>query len=361
MVKQPKLSLYWKCQLIGWSLASLYWTVTGGLAALHFSWALAFLHYIGDLLIYIPLTHAYRNFARKKGWQLLSPKQLVIRLIPAVLILGTLSAILTVYKLYIVNSFAGSFIPNLLPGAARPAPPLDMLKTAGASYFITGVRLMSIWLLAWHGYHFAQREFRAVKEAARLSNIARDAAFNNLSAQLNPHFFFNSLNSIKALTAEDPQKARRAIDLLSDLLRHSLYNRNTSLISLTDELNTTKDYLDLEKIRFEDRLQFHIQSDPALAKQLIPPLSIQVLVENAIKHGITKTKNGGTIHINVSQHNGHIQASVQNPGRLHNETKEGLGLKNLAERLQLQFNGKASLQILQQSNDTVLATITTPL
>jgi two-component system LytT family sensor kinase len=117
-----------------------------------------------------------------------------------------------------------------------------------------------------------------------------DAQLKNLTAQLNPHFLFNSLNSIKALVVENPESARRAIDLLSDLLRTSLYGREDALISIKNELAMVKDYLELEKMRMEDRLEVDIEVDNELLAVQIPPLCIQTLVENSIKHGIDKQK-----------------------------------------------------------------------
>jgi LytS/YehU family sensor histidine kinase len=223
------------------------------------------------------------------------------------------------------------------------------------------MRLMSIWALAYYLYHYAQREINTVKENAHLSIIAKDAQLNNLSAQLNPHFLFNSLNNIKSLVIEDPQLARRAIDLLSDLLRSSLYGRDGMLISIKDELSLVNDYLELEKLRFEERLQFTIEMPDQLLSSLIIPFSIQALVENAVKHGINKQTEGGFIEIIVAQREGFVVITVQSPGRLEtNKQPHGLGLKNLKERLKLQFNDKAGFNICEQQNETVLATILIP-
>jgi LytS/YehU family sensor histidine kinase len=227
--------------------------------------------------------------------------------------------------------------------------------------YVTGTRLMSIWLLAYYGYHFAQRELLATRETARLALIAKDAQLNNLTAQLNPHFFFNSLNNIKALVIDNPQAARRAIDLLSEVLRTALYNRDTPLITVQQELSLISDYLELEKMRFEERLQVQMEVDAEVNKAPILPLSIQTLVENAIKHGIARRKAGGTITIQINRIENNLHATVQNPGTLQSTNTGGLGLKNLAERLYLQFNGKASLTLTQPTADTVLATITIPL
>jgi len=344
------ISLYWKCQLAGWSVAALYWGVVGYLGT-GFSWTLACIHFVADVCIYIILSHLYRNFSLKYAWQRLSIQQLVIRLVPAIIILGLAFMLLTISKNYLVRSwFEPGFTESLTQQFTR----------FGLATFATGMRLMSIWLLSYYGYHFAIREINAVKESSRLSMIAKDAAFNNLSAQLNPHFFFNSLNSIKALVLENPHETRRAIDLLSDLLRTSLYRRDAGLVSIQEEMELVKDYLELEKIRFEKRLATTIDIDESVLVQMILPFSIQVLVENAIKHGIAPKKEGGVIDISVLQQNQHLVIAVQNPGKLNMETTKGLGLKNLRERLQLQFARKASFQIVQENEETVMATIIIP-
>jgi LytS/YehU family sensor histidine kinase len=221
---------------------------------------------------------------------------------------------------------------------------------------------MSIWVLAYHLYHYAQREINVARENARLSVIAKEAQLSNLSAQLNPHFFFNSLNNIKSLVIENPQSARRAIDLLSDLLRNSLYSKDDKLIPVKEEISLVKDYLELEKMRFEERLQLDIMVEEKLLGILIPPLSIQTLVENAVKHGIDKRKEGGLIEVKVEEEGSFLKISVVNPGKLPaTELHTGLGLKNLKERLLLQFNGKASFNIAGVTGEKVLATILIPI
>lgn len=351
MQQKRTLSLYWKCQLIGWSVASLYWNFLGSIGT-HFNVWLAVVHFFGDLLIYIPVTHLYRNFSLRRGWHKLRPRQLLIRIIPAIILLGGLYMVLTIGKNYLIHYWFKTGFAIAFP---------DYFGELGLTLFITGTRMMSIWLLAYYGYHYAQREINATKESARLAIIAKDAQLNNLTAQLNPHFFFNSLNNIKAQVMEDPHAARRAIDLLSEVLRTALYNRDTTLITLQQEMALIRDYLELEKMRFEQRLQTHLEVDQQLAQAAILPLSIQTLVENAIKHGIAQRKAGGTICIKVERKDGHLQATVRNPGTLQAQHTGGLGLKNLAERLQLQFNGKATLRLTQPAADTVLATITMPL
>jgi hypothetical protein len=332
----PKpISLYWKCQLYGWLTAGLYWGfqafISGPFSIIQFVWQL-----LGDMLIGILLTHLYSRFALARKWTLLEPRRLLPRLVCAVLLLGLAFMVLTACKLYLVRRCC-------MEGYHEPFA--VFFRSAALTLGVTGVRLMAIWVLAYHLYHFALREITVVKDNARLALIAKEAQLNNLAAQLNPHFFFNSLNNIKFLVNDNPASARRAIDLLSELLRHSLYSRNDLLVPLQDELQLVQDYLELEKLRLEERLQTSIRVDKNMLMLPVPPLCVQTLVENAIKHGIAGINDGGTVGITVSTADGWLCIRVQNPCSGNAVRGNGVGLQNLQNRLQLQYAGKASLQM----------------
>lgn len=380
------MSLYWKCQLLGWSCAALYWAILGLMGPGFILW-LGVLHFVLDVTIYIGITHLFRLFSLKMEWQKLAPGALLLRFIPSVLILGLAFVIVTLPRFYLVSRY-------MIPAFDQPFG--VYFKHNWFTMYMTGIRLMSIWVLAYYLYHFSARELDSVRENARLSLAAKDARFDHLRAQLNPHFFFNSLNSIKALINADPRSARRAVDLLSDLLRHSLYEGDKWLIPLEEEIGLVRDYLELEKIRFGQRLQVSIQVEEGLGQTPILPLSIQVLVENAIKHGIAASISGGMIDIQVESELNNIKAIVYSPGRLAPADSgadrldaivgslgaglspgagqvlgspgagqvlgagAGLGLKNLAERLQLRFPGKSCFQLVQQRDDIVQATLQFP-
>lgn len=345
------ISTYWKIQLIGWTTASLYWGLSAFLSG-NFIWKMGITDLIFDILIGIALTHMYRNFALKRKWNKLNLKELLPKMVLSVLVLSLLYMFFIIGKLYLVR---------LLIFKNETVSFLEFFKSVQLQVFITGTRLMSIWVLAYHLYHYSRLELETVKENARLSIIIKEAQLNNLSGQLNPHFFFNSLNNIKFLVIENPAAARRAIDLLSELLRNSLNTNISKLISLNDEINLVKDYLELEKIRFEERLQIKIETSLNLSQYLILPFSIQSLVENAIKHGIEKRKSGGFITVKIDMKNHFIKVTVQNSGKLSDEVKDsGIGLQNLKERLLLQYNGNASFDIMQMDDETVLATILIP-
>jgi heme/copper-type cytochrome/quinol oxidase subunit 2 len=277
------ISLYWKCQLLGWSLAALYWGYQGYLGG-GFNWWLGILQFVTDIVIYVLITHFYRHFSLRHHFQDLPLKQLMWRMIPAVIVLGIVYTGVTTGKIYLIRII---FIPEY------SFPYNEFFRQNVIPIFMAGVRLMSIWLLAYHLYQYTKRELKATQDNARLEIISREAQLNNLSAQLNPHFLFNSLNNIKALVADDPQSARRAIDLLSDILRSGLYSGENCLTTFEDELSLVSDYLELEKLRFEERLNYDIRFDDSLRNMLIPRFSIQLLVENAVKHGIAKLEAGG--------------------------------------------------------------------
>ncbi len=226
---------------------------------------------------------------------------------------------------------------------------------------ITGLRHMSIWVLAYHAFHFYMREVNTAKVNAQLSVIAKQSQLDNLSAQLNPHFLFNSLNSIKALILENPKSARRAIDLLSDLLRSSLYEKEQLTITIAEEMALVKDYVELEKLRFEERLTIKLNIDHTLENVKIPPLSVQLLVENAIKHGVDKQLQGGTVDITVQKQDNYVEVRVKNPGVFSDGEHTGVGLKNLVERLLLQYDGRAKIEVETPSDNLVQATLTIPI
>jgi hypothetical protein len=332
------MSLYWKCQLAGWSSAALYWAFLG-LTGGRFILSVGIVQFVLDVAMYIGVTHLFRLFSRRMGWGELPPKALLVRIIPAVILLGLAFMVVTIAKVYLVSYY---MVPRFDQpfGAFRRQYAFPM--------FITGVRLMSIWVLAYYLYHYARREL-----------LAKDARFNQLRAQLNPHFFFNSLNSIKALINVDPPSARRAVDLLSDLLRNSLYEGEKSEVPLGEEISLVKDYLELEKMRFDKRLQVCLQVEEGLWKVPVLPLSIQPLVENAIKHGIAPRVAGGIVEIRVESLDDNIKATVSNPGKL-SPGHEGLGLRNLTERLQLRYPGRATFELVQQTDNTVQAILIFP-
>jgi two-component system LytT family sensor kinase len=344
------LSLYWKCQFTGWGLVSVYWAYTVYIRD-NYGVFYTLLNYVVDISVGIFLTHMYREFALKANWSSLRIKQLLIRVIPSILLLAIVYVVICNIKWYLFWIVIVDKHVSFLESIIYWDPIL-----------LTGLRLMSIWILAYHLYHYYQKEVVTAKDNAKLSLIAKQAQLDNLSAQLNPHFLFNSLNSIKSLVIENPVTARRAIDLLSDLLRSSLYEKDKGLITINEELALVRDYIELEKMRFEERLQLEITIDKTLSNFKIPTLSIQLLVENAIKYGIDSKVEGGIINLSIEKNNNIVDISVQNPGTINtNKESSGLGLKNLQERLAIQYKGQATFNLTEIDKELVSARITFPI
>ncbi len=343
-----RISLYWKCQIIWWGLVSLFWLYV----SLHDYQApilLAILNYFLDVALCIGLTHSYKVLAVKYNWGAKAIPKLLLILILSVVLLAFSFMIIANIKYYLFwihfsdNDF-GFF--NIL--------------FYWNPVLITGLRLMAIWLLAYHLYGYHKRELQISKLNAQLAATAKQAQLDNLSTQLNPHFLFNCMNSIKSLIIENPTSARRSIDLLSDLLRSSLDQNENDLVPLKEELELVRDYFELEKIRYENRLVYNIDIDPSMETFRIPQFSIQLLAENAIKHGIDKLIEGGSITISIAARNEHVHIRVTNPGSIEANHDNGIGLKNLKERLRIQYDEMASFTLEETNNNTVVATISIP-
>jgi LytS/YehU family sensor histidine kinase len=178
---------------------------------------------------------------------------------------------------------------------------------------------------------------------------------------MNPHFVFNALNSIRALITEDPAKAKKGINQLSKLLRSSLLTERKKTISIAEELDTILDYLNLEKIRYEERLAWKIEVPKEISQAQIPPMLLQTLVENAIKHGISHSSKEGLIQIKGELQGNLIQLEVINPGHLKTRGESmGIGLVNSQNRLQLLFGETAHIDLKPLDKNRVCASLTIP-
>lgn len=182
-------------------------------------------------------------------------------------------------------------------------------------------------------------------EASRRAAIdTRDAELRALKAQINPHFLFNSLNSITALTTSDPDRAREMCIRLSDFLRNTLGLGERESVAWHEELDLAQAYLDVEQVRFGPRLHVEVHVDQACADCLVPPLVLQPLIENAVKHGIATLVEGGTIRVESRVVNGRLEVSVENGFDPESPAprRHGLGLRNVRTRLETRF-GTAAL------------------
>lgn len=217
------------------------------------------------------------------------------------------------------------------------------------------------WVLIYYFYHFIQKSQRQQMETLQLETLIKELELKTIKAHINPHFIFNSLNSIRALVDENPQRARTAVTELSNILRSSMQTEKVETVSFERELNIVQDYLALENIRFEDRLQVEYEIDEDTLEQPVPPMMLQTLVENAIKHGISKQLNGGIVKIISDFRENHHELAVQNTGVLNGlYNADGFGLSSTQNRLHLLYGEKAHFTIKQLTPTLVEAKVEIP-
>ena len=191
-------------------------------------------------------------------------------------------------------------------------------------------------------------------ERLELNTHLKQAQLNTLKGQINPHFMFNSLNNIRGLMLEDVEKSREMLTKLSEILRYSLTKNNVNAIAVEEELEVVDNYIDLSKIQLEDRLEFVKEVDEETLNLQIPPMIIQLLIENAVKHGISNLKQGGRIVLNLKQDHGLLIIEVRNTGKLQiGENTTQLGLKNIRQRLKLLYADKASFNLDEHVGEVV--------
>ena len=232
----------------------------------------------------------------------------------------------------------------------RFSPQLPLLFGIGVLLYMLSVALHYVLLSLESSKESESREHEA-------RTLAREAEIKALKAQINPHFLFNSLNSIAALATVDGVRARDMCIKLSDFLRNTLSLGEKQSIALGDELALAQAYLAVEKVRFGSRLKIEMKTDSGCDECVVPPLFLQPLVENAVKHGIAGLVDGGTIRLEAHCENGWLQVTVQNefdpdapPAQRH-----GLGLQNVRNRLRAVYENQARLDTVVTGSVFVVA------
>lgn len=197
--------------------------------------------------------------------------------------------------------------------------------------------------------HYVLLALEATRES---SLLARDAELRALKSQINPHFLFNCLNSISALTTSDPARAREMCVRLSEFLRNTLGLGERDSISWKEEIELARNYLAVERVRFGDRLRVEMEMDAACVECRVPALVLQPLVENAIKHGIATLVEGGVIRLESRVESGTLEVRVVNEfdPEAPAPRRSGLGLRNVRDRLRTRFGGSAGVVTSMEGN-----------
>ncbi len=298
---------------------------------------------------YLPVSGLLRSAINRLGW-FSDNKHLL--LIPLLLVLTFILALI------------GQFLVSIFM--------LYALKVMSWETYSVAVLMMTtvqnwIILCLWVALYLMFKQIRNNRQQ-KLKQMQLEASLQAtelmaLKAQLNPHFIFNCLNNMRALAIDDGEKTREMITNLSEILKYSFQFGEQTQVTVEREIQHVKNYLALEEIQFEQRLSFDFHVEPETLQQLIPTLSIQLLVENAIKHGIMGLPDGGHIDIAVSNKNQQLEIKVTNSGALNNQqqSETGLGLSNLEKRLELVYAGQAYFELADNQSGQVTATIHMPM
>jgi LytS/YehU family sensor histidine kinase len=340
MEKAPllaRLDWYWILQSLGWSLVTAFVMLTNGPYISHPG---AVTVCILDGVAGLVLTDLWHRLIKGRRWnnRVLDWRQLFV----AFFVLGPVLTAATVL-------IARTIVP-----ASRNDGMLPMLLV-----FWSGVTMA--WQVSYMAAIALRRANRFESEALRLDVLAKEAELKALQAQVNPHFFFNSLNSVRALIFENQQAAAQMVDQLATLMRFTLASSYAETVPLKEELEAVKSYLAIEKIRFEERLSVALDIAAGMEKVTIPPMSVQTLVENAVKYGVEQSSTGTEIRISASHADGKALIEVANRGalaKLGNSTR--VGLSNARKRLLHAKGDDASLELLERDG-WVRATLTFPL
>jgi two-component system sensor histidine kinase AlgZ len=328
--------LYWLCQFIGWGLYAVG-NLVGAVVVLHAPAERAAL----DLLILSALglgsSHALRAYMRAHGWARLRRTTLFGRILLASSVCGVaIAAVKTLFGLAPWQT--GDF-------------PIEFGSVQRFLALVVPALNWTVLMLLWCALYFGALALRAHKSAQlRESELARAlqlSELRGLKSQLNPHYLFNALNTVRALIAIDPSAAQRAVTQLARTLRYTLGAGQDDLVTLEQELATVEDYLAIESLRLGERLRVRWDMPAAARGVRIPVMLLQTLVENAIKHGIAELPSGGLLKVAASLDTDVFTLTVENacPNPAMNPSSDGIGLRNASERLRHLFGRDASLQL----------------
>ena len=342
-------SRYWLLQFSGWGFVGLVMIFFAHAYKVEISTNVL----LGRVAIVftagILITHILRLIIKWQGWMMQSIEKVIPKMAIAVIIASLL------FSLIVLGA-----IDAFQLGSAS-AKKLSFFAKLIGSTVDNGMFILP-WVLIYYFYHFFQKSQRQQMDTLRLETLIKELELKTIKAHINPHFIFNSLNSIRALVDENPTRARKAVTELSNILRSSLQSEKMETVPFEKELNIVKDYLALENMRFEDRLKIEYDIDEDTLDQPVPLMMLQTLVENALKHGISKQINGGVVKVISDFKGDYHELIVQNTGALNGfkNGDEGFGISSTTNRLSLLYGNKASFEIVQMNPTMVEAKVMIP-
>ncbi|MGL4598933.1 MAG: sensor histidine kinase [Bacteroidia bacterium] len=335
--------IYRICQYGGWSLYTLLNVI---FLSLNDTLSRTLAISLGVIFLTgILLTELFRAYIIQQNWM----QKPALQILPRVVFINILMGIL----LQLTQTAIEYFIKPENTGLFGVRFTLGALNFSFVFFF---------WSLIYFSVHYIENFRRVEIQGLRLQALSRETELNRLKSQLNPHFMFNAMNSIRALVDENPQRAKEAVTQLANILRNTLQLGKARLIPLSQELELVRDYLALESVRLEERLRLEWKIATGSEQLEVPPLMIQTLVENCIKHGIAKIPEGGLLQFETQVHETHIEIFIRNTGVFDQSQKptSGHGLSNTKQRLDLLYGNRATFDIQQEKPNVVLTHLVIP-
>lgn len=339
--------VYWLCQLLGW----------GGYGLIYFGVVLVPLHQAGWRQVVSDAaycaaglggTHLLRGVMQQQRWLQREARTLLLRLTGASVFLGTVQAV-------VLDAFLVMF--RLIEGRDVAQLPAALAITTFFSAILIG-----LWLAIYFVVVSARSRRRAEMDRLSAEVILQETQLKALRQQLNPHFLFNCLNSIRSMIEEDPARAREMLTRLADLLRYALQTGEQGIVTFAEELKVVDDYLALESVRLEERLILEKSIEEAALATLFPAMMLQGMVENAIKHGIAQLPSGGRLAIEARCDHDQLVVTVENTGQLSAAARQGgIGLKNALARLQLLYQNRAGIEMYESEMASVVVRLWLPM
>lgn len=314
-------------------------------------------------LVWLPLftlgVLTFRYFYLRRRWQQLPMRRLILASLVSTLAIGvvvTLIMLAIILPLFWYQIFA----PELLEQQGTNIRQQLIILLVGN--IISSQLLVGVWISLYLAVSIRRRARKVELHNLKLENSLKEAQLTSLTNQLNPHFLFNSLNNIRFVIHESADRADHTITSLSEILRYSLESSRRDKVPLHEELAMVDRYLEVMALQLEDRLQFDCSVPETLNNCLLPPMSLQLLVENAIKHGIENRREAGHLALQARDTGANILITLSNtrcPSPVAAERNTGTGLGNLRRRLELLYGSRASL-VTHGETDTFTVALTLP-
>jgi sensor histidine kinase YesM len=328
--------VYAICQIAGWGA----YGVLGASLSRAFGYgtpAVIATTLLGSLVGLI-VTHLWRGVIRGRGLLAQPFSRLLPKLFAGVVVTGLVAWLLVwATGLYVTGAYS-----------MKTSTPAILLATSSQ-----WIIMILLWTAIYVGAQWFKRWRDSEIQRLRLEVLHRDAQLSALHAQIQPHFLFNAMNVLRALISEDPMRARDLVTELSDLMRYALRAGQQERVLLQEELEVIESYLRIEQARFEDRLTWRIDADPAVRQTQLPPMLLQMLVENAVKHGVATSEFGGEVAVSARRDGDGVRLVVTNPGRVSVNGGTRIGLANARGRLALIYGGRAALTLTERDGQVV--------